>query len=280
MPERDRYIAGVPCWIDTSQPDPDAAAAFYGALFGWEIADRMPPGSNEKYLVAQLRGGDVAAIAGPAPADAGPPVWNTYVWVESADESAARVRDAGGAVLVEPFEALAAGRMAVCADGEGAVFSVWEAKGHRGARIVNEPGALNFNVLDTRDPQGAAAFYGSVFGWRTFDLPGGTAWALPGYGDHLEELTPGLRARTAEFGVPGFEDVVAALAPIGEARPGAAAWSVTFTAADADATAERTAELGGDVVVPPFDGPFVRMTVLRDPQGATFTASQFVPENS
>ena len=31
MPERDGYIPGVPCWVDTSQPDPDAALAFYAA---------------------------------------------------------------------------------------------------------------------------------------------------------------------------------------------------------------------------------------------------------
>jgi predicted enzyme related to lactoylglutathione lyase len=280
MPERDGYIPGVPCWIDTTQPDPDAAAAFYAGLFGWEAEDRMPAGSDAKYLVAQIRGGDVAAISGPAAADAGPPVWNTYVWVASADETAAQVRDAGGTVETEPFDVFGAGRMAACADPEGAAFFLWEAGEHRGAQVVNEPGALNFNVLHTRDQEAAASFYGAVFGWRTFDLPSGTAWALPGYGDHLEELTPGVRARTAEFGVPGFEDVVAALSPIGAGQPGTgAAWSVTFGAADADATAARAAELGGEVVVAPFDGPFVRMTVLRDPQGAEFTASQFVPEN-
>ena len=40
----------------------------------------------------------------------------------------------------------------------------------------------------------------------------------------------------------------------------------------------RAEELGGEVLVPPFDAPWVRMTI-RDPQGATFVASQFVPEN-
>jgi uncharacterized protein len=34
------------------------------------------------------------------------------------------------------------------------------------------------------------------------------------------------------------------------------------------------------VVVPPFDAPWVRMTILTDPQGATFIASKFVPENA
>ena len=77
-----------------------------------------------------------------------------------------------------------------------------------------------------------------------------------------------------------FEDVVAAFNPVpADDTATAPHWSVTFGSDDADATAERAVSLGGEVVVPPFDGPFVRMTVLRDPQGATFTASQFVPEN-
>ena len=34
--DRTSYPAGVPCLIDTEQADPEAAADFYGALFGWE----------------------------------------------------------------------------------------------------------------------------------------------------------------------------------------------------------------------------------------------------
>jgi predicted enzyme related to lactoylglutathione lyase len=54
---------------------------------------------------------------------------------------------------------------------------------------------------------------------------------------------------------------------------------VTFATDDADATAAKAKELGGNVVVPPFDAPWVRMTVLTDPQGAIFIASKFVAEN-
>jgi uncharacterized protein len=280
MPERDGYIPGVPCWIDTTQPDPEAAARFYTGLFGWEFEDAMPPGSDGKYLIGRLRGGDVAAVS--SRPEGAPPqaVWNTYIWVESADESAAKVREAGGQVLTEPFDVMDAGRMAVLADPEGAAFCVWRANQHKGARIINEHGSLNFNGLNTRDVEAAKRFYGAVFGWETFDLPGGLAWKLPGYGDHLEQLTPGIRKMTAEFGVPGFEDVVAAINPIGDDDADTPAhWSVTFGTDDADATAERATELGGKVVVPPFDAPFVRMSVLRDPQGATFIASKFVPEN-
>jgi predicted enzyme related to lactoylglutathione lyase len=274
MSNQDRYIPGVPCWIDTTQPDPEAAVAFYGDLFGWELEDVMPPGSPARYFVARIRGGDVAAVG--APPEGAPPaaVWNTYVWVVDADETAAKVRAAGGSVLREPMDVMDAGRMAVFADPAGAAFRAWQPNRHRGATVVNEPGSLNFNDLHTNDVDGAREFYGAVFGWDVLD---GGMWALPAYGDFLEQRAPGFRDRIAEMGGPKrFEEVVATLVPTA-GEP--AHWGVTFAVDDADAVASRAAELGGRVVVPPCDAPWVRMTVIADPQGATFTATKFVPEN-
>ena len=282
MPERDRYIPGVPCWVDTSQPDPEAAVDFYGGLFGWAFENVMPPGSEGKYFIARLNGGEVAAVGSSPDSPSRPATWDTYVWVESADETASKVRDAGGRVVMEPFDVMDAGRTAVFADPEGAVFCVWEAKRHRGRAVVNEPGSLNFNGLNTRDVAGAKSFYGAVFGWNTLALEGGfEMWTMPGYGDHLERDDPEIRKRVAEVGGPsGFEDVVASINPIADDQPDVPAhWSVTFAVADADGTAKAATELGGKVVVPPFDAPWVRMTVITDPQGATFIASKFVLEN-
>jgi uncharacterized protein len=280
--ERDGYLPGVPCWVDTSQPDPEAAVVFYSGLFGWEFEEAMPPGSARKYFIARLRGGDVAAVGSQPEGGPRMAVWNTYVWVENAEAAASRVAAAGGRVVLGPCDVRDAGRTALFTDPEAAAFRVWEAKEHRGARIVNEPGSLNFNGLNTRDVEAAKSFYGSVFGWETVGLKGGAmAWTLPGYGDFVKQSDPGLPERMAEAGVPqGFEDVVATLNPITDDQSDVPAhWSVTFAVADADATAERAAELGGQVVVAPFDAPFVRMTVITDPQGATLTASKFVPEN-
>jgi predicted enzyme related to lactoylglutathione lyase len=208
-------------------------------------------------------------------------MWNTYIWVDSADETAAKVRDAGGTVLMEPFDIMDAGRMGVFADPEGAVFCVWQAKQHRGSRIVNEHGAVNFNTLQTRDPEPAKAFYRAVFGWETLDLGGGGMWTLPGYGDHLAQSDPDIRERVSELGGPtGFEDVVAAINVI---RPDQgdmpANWSVTFGVDDADAIAGKAIGLGGKLLMAPFDAPWVRMAVIEDPAGAAFIASQFVLEN-
>ena len=178
--------------------------------------------------------------------------------------------------------------MAVVSDPEGAAFGVWEAKGHKGARLVNDPGALVFNGLNTRNVEGARSFYGSVFGWQTLALDfGAEMWTLPGYGDYLERYHPDLREQWAEAGAqPGFEDVVATINPIGDDQSDTPAhWSVTFAVDDADATAAKATELGGKVIVAPFDAPWstptytIRMTVIADPQGATFSASRFIAHN-
>src|ERR671933_1016911 len=138
MPERDGYIPGVPCWVDTSQPDPEAALPFYSGLFGWEFEDTMPEGSDGNYFIGRIRGGAVAAVGSSPEGAPSMATWNTYVWVTSADETAAKVRDAGGRVAIEPFEVMDAGRMAVLTDPEGAAFCAWQARNHKGAQVVNE----------------------------------------------------------------------------------------------------------------------------------------------
>jgi uncharacterized protein len=281
---RDEYPPGVPCWVHTEQPDPQAAAAFYGELFGWDFEDRMPADAPGNYFVAKLRGLDVAAVSSPMDPSA-PARWNTYVAVESADDAAGKVKEAGGKVLMPPFEVPGAGRMGVFTDPSGAAFCVWQPGEHKGAQLVNEPGAWSFNALNTRDPEGAKTFYQAVFGWgpESFVVgeAGRTIFYLPGYGDFLEKSDPDLRRELAAVGAPpSYADAVALLITMTDEQFPAdfpAHWGVTFGVDDADATAARATELGGAVMVPPFDAEPVRLTVLSDPQGALFTASRFQP---
>jgi uncharacterized protein len=280
VPERDGFMPGVPCFADTSHPDPDEAAEFYGGLFGWEFENVLPPDSPAKYLVGRIRGRDVAAV-GSVP-EGGPPtaMWRTYVWVESADETAAKVREAGGSVIAEPVDVPPnAGRTAVFADPEGADFRVWQAYESKGWQIVNEHGTAVLSTLSAHNADAAKRFYNSVFGWGTFMLAGSREmWTLAGYGDHLGRENPGERKRLVKLGAPeGFEDVVAAIDPIPHDQH--AHWGISFAVDDAEEIAEQAAELGGTVIAPPFDVPWVRLTVIADPQGATFIASQLVPAN-
>lgn len=283
--QRDGYPAGVPCFIDTAQPDPEAATRFYGGLFGWEFEDRMPAELPGHYFGAQLAGLEVAGVASREPGPPRPATWMTYIAVDSVDETAGAVWAAGGTVLVEPLSFFSAGRMAVCADPQGAVFCLWQADEHSGAQLVNAPGSWNWSDLNTRDPEGAKAFYGRVFGWEPSAVRFGafeaTMWRRPGYCDALEQLEPGIRNRHADAGAPeGFSDAIGWLMEMSEdvfdddVPPH---WAVTFAVDGTDAIAERAAELGGTVVTAPFDAGPTRVAVLRDPQGATFSVSTYAP---
>ena len=164
----------------------------------------MPADAGAHYYMARIDGRDAAAISSQPPGAPPVAVWNTYIRVESADAAAARVREAGGRVLSEPFDVFDAGRMGVFADPEGAVFCVWQPGSHRGSAAVNEHGAVNFNNLHTDDVAAALAFYGALFGWTTIDA-GSPMWALPGYGDHLRGAHPRLaRGDEADGCTRGF----------------------------------------------------------------------------
>ncbi len=248
MSERDTYQPGVPCWVDILEPDPGAAMRFYGALFGWEF---VGPGVGD-YYEARLRGRPVAGVGAQPPGV--PTAWNTYVSVDSA----ARIANAAaGRVVVKPFDALPAGRVAVLADPSGAHIGVWEPVQRMGCQLVNEPSAYAMSVLHTPDPDAAADFYGEVFGWETEPFaPGMTLFRLPGYvGGEPAQPVP--------------RDVVAVMAADGDH----AHWRAGFWVHDADALAARAGDLGGGVVVAPFDAGPMRQAVLADPAGAAFSVT-------
>ncbi len=267
MSERNGFEPGVPCWVDTWQPDADEAVSFYTALFGWDAEDTMPPGVSGKHYMCRLRGRDVAAIA--SRPEGAPPMtaWTTYIWSEDLDAAIARVTDAGGTVLKEPFDSLDGGRIAIAADPAGAAFGIWQPGSHRGAQLINEPGAWAMSMLVTPDSDGAIRFYSGVFGWETagFDLGDEelTMFTLPGYvGGEPQQPVP--------------RDVVATLAPPGAADGSPAHWSVDFWIGDADAAAAKTAEMGGKVIAGPYDVPAagMRQAILVDPQGAAFSVTR------
>jgi hypothetical protein len=243
----ERYEHGVPSWVDIGSPDPQAAASFYGALFGWESQEGPPEAGG--YRLCEIGGIPVAGI-GPAQSP-GPPYWATYVNVDDADAIAALVAANGGQVLVPPMDVLDVGRMAVFMDPVGAVFSVWQPGSHPGAGLVNEPGTLSWNELITTDLDASAAFYGALFGWETDtrgEGPGAyTEWQLGG------RSVAGMMAKPPMMPA--------------EAPP---MWGVYFAVADTDAAVARIVELGGSVMVAPTDIEPGRFAVVADPHGAVF----------
>jgi uncharacterized protein len=260
MSERDGFAPGVPCWVATVQPEPESAAAFYAELFGWDTTNLMGEDEPGEYYLCELRGRPVAAVvsqhgAPPPPA----PVWGTYIWVDDADETAAKVVDAGGSVIGRPFDSPGGGRQAVLADPAGAVFCAWEPRERRGAQLVNEPSAWTMSSLVTSDPDGANEFYGAVFGWEPEDFAGMTMWRLPGFvGGEPQQPVP--------------RDVVAVMLPPEEGPPH---WNVDFWVHDVDETAATAEALGGRAIVPPYEPmPGFKQAVLADPHGAAFSVTR------
>ena len=252
MSERDGYQPGVPCGIAAAYPNPGDAARFYGQLLGWEAEE-----AGDGHLSCRLRGRD-AAVIGPAPEGAPEAAfWITHIWVDDAGEAAHKVGAAGGSLLAEPFAVPGGARVAVVADPQGAVFALLEPGELRGAEVVNEPGAWAMSILASSDAEAAKRFYGQVFGWEADGFEGAWLWRLPGFvgGEPLQ---------------PVPRDVVGVMVPA-EGRP--PSWNVNFWVADADDTAARAEELGGSVVVPPFDSQVSRDAVLADPQGAVFSVT-------
>lgn len=266
------YPQGVPCWIDTEQPNVDAAANFYGALFGWTFEDVMPPDAPGRYLVAKLGGQDVAGIASGSEGTA----WNTYIAVDDADDAVRRLVTAGATVLSPPADAGEGGRAAALTDPQGAKFRIWQARRRLGAQAVNRPGTWNFSDLHTPDPGRAITFYQRAFGWEVDEFGYGLMVRSPGYGRHLEAtVDPDIRARQSEFAAPpGFEDAIAWVAAAAGNEP--THWHVAFAVANRDQTVADARRLGAEILRQ-NETKWTREALIRDPQGAEFTASEFTP---
>src|SRR6202790_2492973 len=239
------YPQGVPCWVDTEQPDVEAATEFYGGIFGWTFEDAMPPGAAGRYVIAKLNGQDVGAIAGPR---RGAAAWNTYVSVDDADAAAQRLVSAGATVRSAPADAGEGGRGEVLTDPEGTEFRIWQARRRSGAQVVNRPGAWNFSDLHATDPRAAIAFYEEAFGWQVADLGFATMIRQPGYSDHLEAtVDPDIRVRqSGVVAPPGFEDAIAWLVPTARDEP--SRWHVSFTVADRDQAVADAERLGAQIL--------------------------------
>jgi uncharacterized protein len=245
MGERDRHEHGSFSWTDLSTPDAEASKAFYGGLFEWEFEDNPIPDGGV-YVMAKLGGRSAAAMFETSERH---PAWASYVTVDDADAITERARELGGNVISEPFDVMDVGRMAILQDPPGAVFCVWQPGTSIGAEVVNEPGALSLNQLNTTDPEASQRFYTDLFGWRFVEMQGGPG---PYTGIYRGERTNGGMMKMP----PG--------------QPAPPHWLVYFGIDDIDAAAEQITSSGGRVFVETMEVPGGRILVAQDPQGATF----------
>jgi predicted enzyme related to lactoylglutathione lyase len=257
MSERTSYTPGTPCWVELSgTPDIEASQSFYRELFGWEMPELPNSADLGGYRRAKKNGKDVAGVS-PRMQAGQPAVWATYVSVEDAEATLAKVVEAGGEPVTQPMDVVGLGTMAVFTDPTGAVCGIWQPGTFAGAELANEYGAFGWNELGTRDTAAAKEFYGKVFGW-----------------DHAEEESE--RAGTYTVWKAGGEMVggmldMNALDMPDEVPPH---WLVYFMVEDTDAAVEKAKSGGGDVRMEPIDIPIGRFAVLADQFGAVFAVMQ------
>jgi predicted enzyme related to lactoylglutathione lyase len=253
MQETPEYKPGTFCWIELGTSDNEAAKRFYTQLFGWDYVDN-PMGPDMVYTMLKLNGKDIGGLYKLMPdmvAQGVPPHWMSYISTNNADETAEKAKAEGATVINGPFDVMEHGRMAVIKDPTGAVFSIWQAKDHKGSGIYNVPNSLCWNELGTTDTQRAGEFYSNVFGWtRETQNFGPMQYTLFKNGDR---------------GAGGMYQITPDMGPIPPH------WMAYFAVDDCDAKAQKASELGGKIMKPADDIPGVgRFAVLTDPQGAHF----------
>lgn len=259
MPE---YPPGTPCWVELSSPDVEASTAFYRELMSWRATEPGPLEETGGYRIFEQDGQSVAGLMRHL-REGQPTAWATYISVADAEETANKVKAAGGRVVVEPMDVMDIGHMAVFADPTGAVFCVWQPKTFRGADLVNEPRSLCWNEVLTRDAETDKAFYPAVFGWVAFhpSVEGAsqhyTVWKLAG------RPVGGMMQMTEENFPPQIPPH----------------WNACFAVADCDQTVANARQLGARVTAEPIDMPRGRFAAVVDPQGASFSIIQPAPHS-
>jgi predicted enzyme related to lactoylglutathione lyase len=260
MSERSDYKPGEFCWVNLLTTDIDAAVGFYRDLIGWEFEQAPGPVEETQGFGFFTYKGKLVAGGGSVAREGQQPVWVSHIKVDDVEAAAAKVEEAGGTVLVEPFDILGeAGRMAICQDAEGAAFSILQLNKHRGAELVNEIGAWTWNQLATRDLDGAKRFYGDVFGWTLEQNAEAAEAGVPFYmwqveGQKWEEGLAGAM-------IMGADDMPPDTPPH---------WMVYFCVADANKTIEQVNGSGGTTLFGPQRIPVGELAVFTDPHGAAF----------
>jgi uncharacterized protein len=254
MPQIDKHAPGTFSWFELATTDQEGSKAFYQQVLGWQAQD-SPMGEGMVYTMYKLGDRWVAggyALTPDMQQQGVPPNWMPYVCVANADETAAKAKEHGAKMIMEPFDIEGVGRSAVFADPGGAVISIFQPGQHRGTGLTGEHGTACWCELLTKDRASCEAFYKAVFGWNVKS-------SMPEYTEFL----------VGDLSHAGMMEILPEWGPV---PPN---WMTYFQVADCDATTAKVGELGGALVMGPHDIPNVgRFATLRDPAGAHFSVIQ------
>ncbi|GGM63808.1 hydroxylase [Dactylosporangium sucinum] len=233
------YAPGTPCWAEVASPDPAAARAFYGGLFGWAFNDDGHFTLNGR-AAAGLRQGSKAA-------------WMISISTDDPAGTAETVAHAGGTVRVPPASIRDLGTAGVFTDAGGALFGTWLRSRFVGAQVSFEPGAICWYELASHDPTRAETFYKEVFGWHALEAesaPGDPYYEFHHNNDTVGGLVP-IDHRFPDHTVPDH-------------------WTACFMVEDCVTACKRVTELGGAVARSPHPVAAGWYARVADSTGAYF----------
>ncbi|MFI1866425.1 VOC family protein [Streptomyces jumonjinensis] len=241
---------GTPCWADAMFPDLAAAKSFYGELLGWTFGESSEDYGD--YTQAFKDGAAVAAVVPRMPGMDGPPAWNLYFATPDASATAARIRENGGTLAMEPMAVGEFGTMVTAQDPSGVFFSAWQAGSHKGFGKTGEPGAYAWAELCTREVRKADSFFPVVFPFEVRRMESDRLdlhlWSIGG------EPVAGRLKMTDNFPADAAPFI-----------------NVYFAVADVEEAVATVERLGGQLLYGPADSPFGRFAPVMDQQGAVFS---------
>jgi len=240
-------------WFEYVSKEPKKAQAFFGELFNWGTQDvPMPQGAYQMIAVAGKTIGGYLPTPEGAPAQAH---WLPHLGVESAKDSAAKVKSLGGTIAKEATKIGDFGTMAVVKDPQGAVFALWQPAKTGEETPKVETGHFCWNELGSSDPEAAVKFYKAIGGFE------------------IEGMNIGPEMGTYNVLKSGGAPRAGIMKKMMAEQP--TAWLPYVQVANTDATADKAKRLGATVVVPPTDIPNVgRFAIFADPQGAALGVLQ------
>lgn len=248
-------------WYELITSDPDSASAFYSSMLGWSVKDSGMPDFD--YRIASTQEAPIAGLMRPPAGASMPSAWLGYIAVDNVDAAVAAIRDAGGAVHMEPWDVPGVGRLAFVADPQGALFYVMKGENPQESLAFSydkpRPGHCAWNELATSDPARAMQFYCARFGWEKdgeMDMgPMGTYEFLRHAGRAPAESMKGM---------------LGAVWPKPPQMP-VSAWSFYFRVPDIDAAVAHIKSNGGSIFQEPIEIPGGDYALNGvDPQGAHF----------
>jgi predicted enzyme related to lactoylglutathione lyase len=238
---------GAPIWVELFTPDQDAAAAFYGDLFGWTAEKAGEEYGN--YLTFHHGDGPIAGCM--TNDGSGPNAWSVYLQTEDVDATVEKAKDVGANVVVEPMQVGEMGKMAFLVDPGGAAVGAWQPLSMQGISARGEVGAPGWFEVLTHDYPKTIAFYTDVFGWQPQTMSDTADFRYTTLGE-------GEAAEAGIMDADGF---------LGE-QP--SHWQFYVQVADTDATVAQAVASGAELIMPIDDTPYGRLGALIDPAGVPF----------